>query len=307
MPRFRLHLILFGLGLRHRIFTVFLFVSASATIPASGFFLDELQGGLYAASLGAGGATAWEPMACGQNPASAERMGFGGYLARHSPFGMSGIGVTEGGLHLGGGHWGGGLGFLQTQVEDLYREQTLEAQVSLGIGPITLGGTGALRHAALPDELTQTLGGDAIGFTWRPFPALVLGGFCRNLASRKIWTRELEPILQLGFRVREGPPVSHPGQGTLRPSLAFDIRRGGNSKWRALVAHSLDIGSSLTVTAGLANRPFQFSVGASLSWSSAKLHYARRSHSALGSTDYPGLAFQKGGAGVAQADKSHAP
>ncbi len=279
-------------------------------LPASGFFRDDLQGGIYGSSLGAGGGTAWERMAHGQNPAASKERGYGAYLGYHSPFGMDGLNVVEAGLHIDGRRWGTALGFLQTEVEEFYREQSLEVQFSWTLGTLSLGGMGVLRRVHLPEPESELIGGEAWGLLWRPFPKLVLGGFCRNFASRNIWTRELNPIVQVGFRVQDEQDGSHPGGRAIRPALAFDLRRVRNSYWRALIAHSLCIGPDLVLTAGLANRPFQFSVGAAISWSGATIYYAMRTHTALGRTNYPGLAFvrslEEGGISGAAGER-HAP
>lgn len=262
-----------------------------------------LSSGGYGASLGAGGAMAAERCGWGQSPAALRPGQRGILLGTHRPFGLEEVRVME-----AGGFWdlqraGFGGTWRQTGVEDLFLEQGFEGQASWRFGGGRSGFPGRLDVGGALTWWRQATAGrpgigrgeQGYGLVWKPFPRLGAGAFVRGLSFRKSDYLDGESrnrIMQCGLQA-ESRPATQGGEGPAQV-LRFDLRRTGDTDWRALASLSVRPHQSFEITSGLASAPFQFSLGIRLDFSGIAFHQAFRQHRDLGATWLGSIAFASG-------------
>lgn len=280
-----------------------LLLSASLFVSRAGGSNQGLSSGGFGASLGAGGATAAERCGWGQSPAALRPGQKGFLLGTHRPFGLEEVRVME-----AGGYWdmhraGFGGGWRQTGVEGLFLEQGFEGQASWRFGEgrsgfpgrLDVGGSLTWWRQATAGRPGVGRGEQGYGWVWRPFPRLGAGAFVRGLSFRKSEYLDGESrnrIIQCGLEA-ESRPVDHGGEGPVQ-ALRFDLRRTGDTDWRALASLSVRPHPTFEITSGLASAPFQFSLGIRLDFSGISFHQAFRQHRDLGATWLGSIAYASG-------------
>jgi len=263
---------------------------------------NALVSGGYGGTLGAGAATAAEPIAFGQNPAALRPPASGRYRAGfqldfHRPYGLEELQVADAEGFCDFSRAGLGISWRETGVEDLYRERVLALNPRLRIGPfpfrfpgrLDLGASWNFRTTEIPGDPVRWNASQGYGMVWRMLPRLRLGAFALGLpwpGSRPA----LDPIWQWGFaadsREEDGKGRSWP-----RQTLYLDFRKTGDTPWRALGALALTLHPCLQVSAGLSTPPFQISFGLKAGWSGWDWSQALRYHRYLGRTALSGLAY----------------
>ncbi len=279
---------------------------------------QALVSGAYAATLGAGGATAAERSAFGQNPAALRPGCLGLRLDFHRPYGMDELAVAEAGGFLDGSRWGVSAEWRQTAVEGLYSEQGYQITQSLRLGGMGGGFPGVLDlglawsgwSSQWPEGRSSLAWSHGLGAAWRPFHRLKAGVFMLGLplgavnggaigsgvgigngdATDRVW--------QWGLEADSRDPDPVPGQAgsqTAGPSqiLRLDFRKTGNAPWRTLASLSIRPHPSLELTGGFSGPPFQASMGIRVAWAGWECRQALRYHRYLGRTWLSGLAYSR--------------
>ena len=263
-----------------------------------------LSSGAFGASLGAGAATAAERCGWGQSPAALRPGGKGFLVHTHRPFALEEVRVMEAGGYLDLRRAGFGAAWRQTGVDGLFLEQGFEAQASWRLGAgrsgfpgqLDMGGAWTWWRQAVAGRPATGRGEQGYGLVWRLLPQLHAGGFVRGMSFRKsayVKGESQDRILQCGLEAESGVASSQGGTGTTQV-LRFDLRRTGDTDWRALASLSVRPHPSFEVTSGLSSAPFQFSLGIRLSFSGLEFHQAFRQHRDLGPTWLSSLAYSGG-------------
>lgn len=289
-----------------------LLISAAMSVFAENQIL--VSGG-YGGTLGAGAATAIEPIAMGQNPAAlhppssgtressrAFRAGF--QLDFHRPYGLEELQVADAGAFCDFPWAGLGISWRETRVGDWYRDRILALNPRLRLGPsalhfpwphfpgqLDLGATWNIRSTEIPGEGIRWNGNQGYGMAWRLLPRLKLGAFVLGVpwpGSRS----PAEPVWQWGIAADSRGADAKEGSWP-RQTLYLDFRKTGDGPWRALGALALTLHPSLRVTAGLSTPPFQISFGLKVGWGGLDWNQALRYHRYLGRTSLSGLAFSR--------------
>lgn len=278
---------------------------------------QALVSGAYAATLGAGGATAAERCALGQNPAALRPGRLGAHLDFNRPYGMDEIQVAEAGGFLDASHWGVSADWRQTGVAGLYAEHGFQVTQTLRLGSPGRPGEGGAHFPGVLDlgaawngwraewpggnaEMSWTHG---LGLAWRPFPRLKAGAFALGLPLDQYWETEGEAaatgrsftdrILQWGLEADSRDPEAETGRSGPCQILRLDFRKTGETPWRTLVSLSLSHRSGLEITGGFAAPPFQASLGVRAAWAGWEVRQALRYHRYLGRTWLSGLSFSR--------------
>lgn len=253
--------------------------------------------GVYAASLGAGAATAAERSGFGQNPAALRPGGAGLRLDYHRPYGLEDLAVAEAGLWADGGRAGIALDWRATSITGLYSEHGFRLAPSFRIAsgsgfPGTLdagAGFTGWRQSLAGSGAAWDMGWEA-GLCWRPWPRLAGGVFASGLRvpeGRDAPGR----ILQFGFAA-DSRPRAAPGNGPESgQSLRLDFRKSGAGPWRALASLSIRPFPGVEATFGAASPPFQAAAGLAVSWRGFRVRQAFRYHRYLGKTWLSGAAL----------------
>jgi hypothetical protein len=253
---------------------------------------QALTAGLYGGTLGAGGATAAERSAFGQNPAAVRPGRAGLDFHAHHPFAMEEIRVAE-----AGGFWdfrrmGWGVGWRQTGVEDLYREDAWEWRQSLRLDPGRDGfpagawevGGAWCRWRAVSPGRESVWWSQAYGLTWQMLPRIKLGGFLSGLSLLIPETPRSGILMQCGLEASDGKPPGKGRTAAFRQVLRLDFRKTGETPWRTLAGLSVSPHPAAEISAGLSTPPFQFSLGCKVAWAGLDLHQSLRYHRYLGRT-----------------------
>lgn len=278
-------------------------LSAALFVSLAAGSNQGLASGTFGASLGAGGATAAERGGWGQSPAALRPGRRGILLGTYRPFGLEEMRVMEAGGYWDSQRAGFGGSWRQTGVEGLFLEQGFEAQASWRFGRgrsafpgrLDVGGALTWWRQATAGRPVNGRGEQGYGLNWRPFPRLGAGAFVRGLSFRKsdyLNGESRNRILQCGLEA-ESRPATQGGEGPVQ-SLRFDLRRTGDTDWRALASLSVRPHPSFEITSGLASAPFQFSFGIRLDFSGMSFHQAFRQHRDLGATWLSSIGYSSG-------------
>lgn len=282
---------------------------------------QSLVSGVYGGTLGAGGATSAERSAIGQNPASLLPGNARVYAYFHRPYGMDELQVAEAGGSGDAARWGFAFDWRRTGVEGLYSEQVLQASQALRLG--SPGGiSGVLDLGAVwngwrrewPGGPTSREGSGSagngfawthgFGATWRVLPRLKAGAFVQGLPLGGDGPPAADRILQWGIeadsREPEAGSLGKSGSGSVNGSgsatgsmqiLRLDFRKTGETPWRTLASLSISPHPTVEFIGGLANPPFQASLGIRIAYSGIRWNQSFRHHRYLGSTWLSGLDF----------------
>ena len=273
---------------------------------------QALVTGAYGGTLGAGAATAAERSAFGQNPAALRPGRFGIHAHFHRPFGLEELQVAEAGVFADGGRFGASFDWRGTGVEGLYGEQALQAGQTFRWGRTGDGFPGVLdlglswdwRQAAWPGGRNTNAWSHGFGAAWRVLPRFKAGAFLAGLPLDEDGAGRMDRVLQWGLEAdsRDPDPPSgsragnsgSPGSpsGALQ-ALRLDFRKTGETPWRVLASLSLSPHPAVELTGGLANPPFQASLGIRFAWQGLEWHQAVRYHRYLGRTWLSGLAYSR--------------
>jgi hypothetical protein len=265
---------------------------------------QALVAGAYGATLGAGGASAAERCAFGQNPAALRPGRAGVHFDFNRPYGLDDVTMAEAGGFLDAAHWGMAAGWRQTGVDGLYGEQGFQLTQTLRLGGGRKGFPGALDLGASweawrerwPDGRADPAWSHGLGLGWRMFPRLKAGAFVLGLPLGSDGAGP-ERILQWGMEADSRDPESAGGPEAAgrRPiqAVRLDFRKTGDTPWRTLASLSLSPIPAVEITGGFAAPPFQASLGARVSWSAWSWHQAYRYHRFLGRTWLSGLAYSR--------------
>lgn len=268
---------------------------ASACNPASAGN-QALVTGLYAGSLGAGGATAAERSGFGQNPAALRPGRIGAHADFHRPYGMDGLQVADAGISADAAWFGAAFDWRETGVEGLYGEQGLQAAQTLRCGRasafpgiLDLGASWILWRSFWPGGGREIAWSHGFGAVWSPIPRFKAGAFAAGLPLEPDAPERTDRILQWGVAAYSRDPD---GEGLLQ-ALRLDFRETADTPWRILASMSLRPHPAVEFTAGLANPPFQGSLGIRLAWKGAEWSQALRYHRYLGRTWLSGFAYSR--------------
>lgn len=258
--------------------------------------------------MGAGAATAAEPIAFGQNPAAMrtpERgiLEAGVQFDFHRPYGLEELQVSDAGGYCGSYRGGLGVSWRETEVADLFRERALAFNPVLRLGSarsrfpgqLDVGGNWTLWRTEITGDEVKWNGSQGLGMVWRLLPRLKLGGYALGLPwpgsgspIDPVWqwgleamSREVKPSGQTSGRNRPGPAQT----------LHLDFRKTGNMPWHVLGSLSLSLHPSLQVSAGLSTPPFQIAFGLRVGWGGLEWNQSLRYHRYLGRTSLSGLAY----------------
>lgn len=293
--------------------------AAACSLAGTGMALGGNQAlvtGTYGGTLGAGGATAAERSAFGQNPAALRPLSIGAHAHFHRPFGLEELQVAEAGLFADGRRFGAAFDWRETGVDGLYAEQALQSGQTLRLGPSGAGFPGVLdlglswdrRRESWPGGRSTTAWSHGFGATWRLHSRFKAGAFLAGLPLETEGAGRMDRVLQWGLEADNRDPGREEGKGkgsraNLKGSLQtlrLDFRKTGDTPWRALASLSLSPHPSVELTGGLANPPFQASLGIRFAWQGAEWHQALRYHRYLGRTWLSGMAYSRSmGAGRA--------
>ena len=264
---------------------------------------QTLTTGIYGGTLGAGGATAAERMAYGQNPAALQpsrtgltRVGF--HLDFHRPFGLEDVEVSEAGVFGDFAQAGLGLAWRETGVDDLYREQGLSLNPVLRVGSssanfpghLDFGGTWTWWFTEVAGVSTSLDCTQGLGLVWRMLPRLKVGGFATGLEMPGSRSSPPEKIYQWGIEAASRDPDVGRSDHTSQ-ILRLDFRKAGTHAWRSLAALTLSPHPALKISAGFASPPFQVSFGLNLAWEGLQWYQSLRYHRYLGRTFLSGCAY----------------
>jgi hypothetical protein len=269
----------------------------------------SLASGGYGGSLGAGGATAAERSAFGQNPAALSPGRFGLRLDFHRPYGLGDLQVAEAGASADLSHAGIALDWRETTIAGWYAEQGFQCAPSYRFGgagrfpgSLDLGLALAAWRTAWPGRPPTWSLSQGAGFAWRPLPRLKAGGFAAGLPAQADGPR-MDRVFQFGLEASDRDPEAaaardgESGAAERRTGgsqiLRLDFRKTGATPWRALASLSVRPHPSFELTGGLAAPPFQLSLGCRLSWRGTRIHQALRYHRYLGRTWLTGLAYSR--------------
>jgi hypothetical protein len=254
--------------------------------------------GAYGGSLGAGAATAAERSGFGQNPAALRPGRFGAHAHFHRPFGMDELQVAEAGLFADGSRFGAALDWRETGVEGWYGEEAFRAAPGLRLGSprgfpgeLDLGMEWEYWRTRWPGGGETSFWSHGFGAAWRMLPRLKAGAFAAGLPLDGGAAR-IDRILQWGLEADSRDPDQAAGASpSALQVLRLDFRKTGNTPWRVLASLAVRPHPAVEFTGGLANPPFQASLGVRLSWRGAEWHQALRYHRYLGRTWLSGLAW----------------
>lgn len=255
--------------------------------------------GTYAATLGAGAATAAERSSFGQNPAALRPGAFGLRLDCHRPYGVEDLGVAEAGLSLDGGRAGLACDWRTTSIAGVYSEHGFRMAPSVRIlardgfpGTLDLGyGISAWRTVFSGGAPAWDPSQEA-GVAWRPWPRLKAGAFAAGLPFHP--TADLPGrIMQFGFEADSRAPGSAANGEALGQALRLDFRKSGDGGWKALASLSAVPHPGLEASVGVAARPFQIAAGVALAWRGFRIRQAIRYHRYLGRTWMSGLGYER--------------
>ncbi len=275
---------------------------------------QSLVSGVYGGTLGAGGATSAERSAIGQNPASLLPGRARAYAHFHSPYGMEDLQVAEAGCSGDAAGWGLAFDWRRTGIEALYAEQVFQASQTLRLGSpggfpglFDLGavwngwrrewpGTTAMTDAngSGRNGLAWTHG---FGAVWRMLPRLKAGAFVLGLPMGG-GPSAGDRILQWGIEADSRDPdvgipesTGSPARSRTLQILRLDFRKTGETPWRTLASLSISPHPTVEIIGGLANPPFQASLGIRIAYSGIRWNQSYRHHRYLGSTWLSGLDF----------------
>lgn len=271
---------------------------------------QALVTGAYGGSLGAGAATAAERSAFGQNPAALRPGRFGAHAHFHRPYGLEELQVAEAGVFADGARFGAAFDWRETGVEGLYGEQALQAGQAFRWGRAGGGFPGVLDlglswdrlQAAWPGGRSTTTWSHGFGAAWRMLPRFKAGAFMAGLPLDTDGGGRMDRILHWGLEAvsrdpdppsgsragYSGSQANHPGPFQ---ALRLDFRKTGDTPWRVLASLSLSPHPAVELTGGLANPPFQASLGIRFAWQGLEWHQAIRHHRYLGRTWLSGIAY----------------
>ena len=263
---------------------------------------QALVTGAYGGTLGAGAATAAERSAFGQNPAALRPGRFGAHAHFHRPFGLDELQVAEAGVFADGGRFGAAFDWRETGVDGVYAERAWQAGQTFRWGRSGGGFPGVLdvglswdwRQAAWPGGRNTAAWSHGFGAAWRVLPRFKAGAFLAGIPLDADGTGGRERILQWGLEAdSRDPDLSGPKTGISGSfqTLRLDFRQTGDTPWRVLASLSLSPHPAVELTGGLANAPFQASLGIRFAWRGAEWHQAIRYHRYLGRTWLSGLAY----------------
>lgn len=268
---------------------------------------QTLVTGAYGGTLGAGGATAAERSAFGQNPAALRPGRIGAHAHFHRPFGLDELRVAEAGVFADGGRFGAAFDWRETGVDGLYAEQALQSGQTLRLGRSGAGFPGVLdlglswdrRQESWPGGRVTTAWTHGFGAAWRIHPRFKAGAFLAGLPLQTEGVGRMDRVLQWGMEADSRDPESAgtPGTGSRSnlkgplQTLRLDFRKTGDSPWRTLASLSLSPHPAVELSGGLANPPFQASLGIRLAWKGMEWHQAIRYHRYLGRTWLSGFAY----------------
>ncbi|MEO6095451.1 MAG: hypothetical protein ABIW76_07165 [Fibrobacteria bacterium] len=256
---------------------------------------QALVTGFYAGSLGAGGATAAERSGFGQNPAALRPDRIGAHADFHQPFGMDGLQVSEAGISGDAGFFGAAFDWRETGVEGLYGEQGLQASQTLRLGRagsafpgiLDLGASWIRWQSFWPGGGREIAWSHGCGAVWWPIRRFKAGAFAAGLPLEAGARERTDRVLQWGFEADSRDPDGDDFLQVLR----LDFRKTADTPWRILASLSLRPHPSVEFTAGMANPPFQGSLGVRLAWHGAEWRQALRYHRYLGRTWLSGLVY----------------
>ena len=263
---------------------------------------QALVTGAYGGTLGAGAATAAERSAFGQNPAALRPGRIGAHAHFHRPFGLEELQVAEAGVFADGGRFGAAFDWRETGVEGLYAEQALQAGQTFRLGRSGAGFPGVLdlglswdrRQAAWPGGRNTAAWSHGFGAVWRMLPRFKAGAFLAGLPLDEDGAGRMDRLLQWGLEADSRDPDLSDSRA-IRPgplqTLRLDFRKTGETPWRVLASLSLSPHPAVELTGGLANPPFQASLGIRFAWQGVEWHQAIRYHRYLGRTWLSGLAY----------------
>ncbi|MDB5104572.1 MAG: hypothetical protein JWP91_2261 [Fibrobacteres bacterium] len=272
---------------------------------------QALVTGAYGGTLGAGGATAADRSGFGSNPAALRPWRAGAQAHFHRPYGLDDLQVSEADVYADAGRFGAAFAWRDTGLEGWYGEQGLQASQTLRLGRTGNAFPGVLDLGAAWDRWKTVWpgGGEEVawshgfGAAWRMLPRLKAGAFISGIPLDPGGSGGADRIVQWGLEAdSRNPEAGADGSGTVAPSggadgtavaqiLRLDFRKTGETPWRVLASLSVRPHPTLEITGGLANPPFQASLGMRFAWKGAEWHQALRYHRYLGRTWLSGLAF----------------
>ncbi len=277
-----------------------LFLATSSSLYAAN---QDITTGIYAATLGAGGATAAEREAFGQNPAAFcpsqfGRVRAGFHLDFHQPYGMEDLRVADAGAFCDFSRGGLSIAWRQTEVEGLLQEQGWSIHPAIGLHyvwggypiKVDLGGSWTWWRTHLVQEKPISEASQGLGFVWQVLPRFKAGAFTNGSVFSWNASRYSENIWQWGFEANSRNPNESKGM-RLSQTLHLDFRKVEGRPWRSLAGFTLYPHPALRLSAGFGTPPFQVSAGLMLSWEGLQWYQSLRYHRYLGRTFLSGVAF----------------
>ncbi|MBF0432169.1 MAG: hypothetical protein HQK83_12870 [Fibrobacteria bacterium] len=239
------------------------------------FFEDRITSSGYSANLGAGASTGAYRLSISHNPATLYQDHFGFALSHYSPYQLSELSVTEAGVFKDWYLWGTSFNILQTKVADIYLEHTLNIQTSIYVyKSLRFGFALNSRRLEIRNYGKTWYPGEAIGVQVQIFEKLSLGGFTTDIISQYLSNEIIIPVYQFGVSF----------SGPFGYSMHYDMRRENNITWRQYFSQTLNIRKILKISIGIADKPYQFSLGCAVHYKALGLFSGAQMHGKLGHT-----------------------
>ncbi len=258
----------------------YLFLLHFSAIHSSAYFLEQPNDFFLGGLLGAGASTNAVRMGAHVNPATLrpQKKGFLFQISR--PFQMKELQKTSLNGFWDLNQWGFGLSIHQFSAGELYLEQELSTQLSFKFPPwLMVGGRFHFRRLEITQFSYTVFPGESMGFVLFPNQKVTFGFFQTDLLSQYYVPSPINPIFQGG--VSFSPHKIY--------TLYFDYRRERNKIWRSLFGQVIKPYSFLQFYVGLANQPFQFSMGITVGIPHLKIFAGSKSHKSLGRTSLYGV------------------
>ncbi len=247
-------------------------------------FSNSIFEGNYAATGGAGAATGQQRFANVQNPAAFEVEHMGLQFDYAHPYGLLDVTELGAGFFRDGVRLGFGFHYQQLNATDIYFEHKAAMQMSWHfLSNVNIGFSGGILKMETVGFAGQTSWSSGQGLLWSPLPALTAGVYLHSIFTEQ---GTLIPAYNLGLALHGLGLKNHQA---VQHHLFLDWKYSQDKRGSFLLGQSLNLFSCLEINAGLAENPFQFSMGLALHFDHYRVQQAWRTHSDLGTTHYSGL------------------